>query len=91
MSSRVSVQMLKWGQFRSLPKTKIQAAAEAKMYSNNLNGAYEYECERRKDEMRAAMESQRGRELGGKRKPGLPSPLVLVGVLAVLVAILRTL
>lgn len=61
------------------------------MYSNNLNGAYEYECERRKDEMRAAAESQRARGLGKKHKLGLPSPLVLVGILAVLVAILRTL
>jgi hypothetical protein len=59
------------------------------MYSNNLNGAYEYENERRNDERRAAAESQLLRGLGGKRKRALLSPGVIVGVLAVLVVLIR--
>jgi len=61
------------------------------MFSNNLNGAYEYECERRKDERRAAAESQRAHGLGEKRKLGLPPVLPLIGVLAMLFALLRAL
>ena len=56
------------------------------MYSNNLNGAYEYESDRRNDERRAAVESHLLRVLGGKRKLSLPSPMVIIGVLAVHVA-----
>ena len=60
------------------------------MFSNNLNGAYEYESERRNDERRAAAESQRVHDLlGGRRKRGLPAPMLVVGILAVLVAFLR--
>ena len=61
------------------------------MFSNNLNGAYEYESERRNDERRAAAESQQARGLGEKRKFVLPSPLALVGFLVVLVAVMRAL
>jgi hypothetical protein len=56
------------------------------MFSNNLNGSYEYESERRNDERRAAAESQMLHGLGRKRKLSLPSPTVIIGVLAVLVA-----
>ena len=59
------------------------------MYSNNLNGAYEYESERRNDERRAAAESQVLRGLGGKRRLGLPSPMAILGVLAVIVIVIR--
>jgi len=59
------------------------------MYSNNLNGAYEYESERRNDERRAAAESRVLRELGGRRKLSLPSPQVIIGVLAMLVVVIR--
>jgi hypothetical protein len=62
----------------------------AKMYSNDLNSAYMYESERRKDEMREAAESQRAHELlGGKRKMGMPSPMVIIGILAVLIIVIR--
>jgi len=59
------------------------------MYSNNLNNAYEYECERRNDERRVAAEGQMLRDPGGKRKLSLPSPLTLIGILAVLLAVIR--
>ena len=59
------------------------------MYSNNLNGAYEYESERRNDERRAAAESQLLHGLGGKRKVNLPSPMIIIGVLAVLIVVIR--
>jgi hypothetical protein len=59
------------------------------MYSNNLNGAYEYESERRNDERRAAAESQLLHGLGGRLKLGLPSPMAIVGVLAVLLVVIR--
>ena len=39
-----------------------------RMYSNDLNSAYVYECERRKDEMRAAAQSNLVRELRGDGK-----------------------
>jgi len=38
------------------------------MYSNDLNNSYSYECERRKDEMREAAQSQVLRELRRNRK-----------------------
>jgi hypothetical protein len=38
------------------------------MYSNDLDNAYAYECERRKDEMRAAAQSNLVRELLGDGK-----------------------
>lgn len=56
------------------------------MFSNNLNGSYEYESERRNDERRAAAESQMLHGLGRQRKLSLPSPMVIIGVLAVLAA-----
>ena len=59
------------------------------MHSNDLNNAYAYECERRNDERRAAADSQLLRDLGGKRKLGLPSPLAIFGTLAVLIVIIR--
>jgi hypothetical protein len=62
---------------------------EAVMYSNNLNGAYEYECERRHDERRAAAKSQRLRDLGDRRKLSVPSFMTIIGVLAVLLAVIR--
>lgn len=60
------------------------------MYSNNLNSAYEYEYERRNDERRVAAESQMLRDLGGKRKLSSPSLMALSGILAVLLAVIRT-
>ncbi len=59
------------------------------MYSNNLNNTYEYECERRHDERRVAAESQRLQDLGGKRQLSLPSFMTIMGVLAVLLAVIR--
>ncbi len=56
------------------------------MFSNNLNGAYEYESERRNDERRMAAESHLARGIGGRRKFSLPSPMVIIGALAVLIA-----
>ena len=59
------------------------------MFSNNLDGAYEYESERRNDERRAAAESQVLRGLGAKRKLVLPPPMAVFGVLAVIVVVIR--
>ena len=59
------------------------------MYSNNLNGAYEYECERRNDERRVAAESQMLRDPGGKRKVSPPSFIAIIGILSVLLAVIR--
>jgi len=59
------------------------------MYSNNLNGAYEYECERRNDERRVAAESQMLQDLGGKRKLSPPSFMAIIGILAVFLAVIR--
>ncbi len=59
------------------------------MYSNNLNNTYEYECERRHDERCAAAESQRLRDLDGKRQLSRPSFMTIMGVLAVLLAVIR--
>ena len=60
-----------------------------KMYTNDLNNAYIYESERRKDEMRAAMESQLLRGLGGKPKVSLPLPMAIIGILATLIVVIR--
>ena len=59
---------------------------EADMFSNNLNGAYEYESERRNDERRTAAENHLAHELGGRRKFSLSSPMVIIGALTVLIA-----
>lgn len=59
------------------------------MFSNNLNGAYEYESERRNDERRAAAESLRARGLGGRQKLRLSSPIVILGVMAVIALVIR--
>jgi hypothetical protein len=48
-----------------------------------------YESERRKDEMRAAAESQLLRGLGGKHKLSLPSPMAIIGILATLIVVIR--
>ena len=45
----------------------------------NLENAYAYESERRKDEMRAAAESQMHRHLGRRR-----SPAKMLAILAIL-------
>jgi len=59
------------------------------MFTNNLNGAYEYERERRNDEMRAAQASQWLRDLGGKRSVGWLSPKAILVILALLIAVIR--
>ena len=53
------------------------------MYSNDLDNAYAYECERRKDEMRAAAQSNLVRELlgGGKNSSLLVARLSLLALL----------
>ena len=53
------------------------------MYSNDLNNAYAYECERRKDEMREAAESHRVRELcgNGKSSSRLTAGLTILALL----------
>jgi hypothetical protein len=58
------------------------------MYSNNLNGAYEYECERRNDERRAAADSQRLRGSDNKRKWSPPSLVATIGILGMLIAVM---
>jgi hypothetical protein len=60
------------------------------MFTNDLNNAYLYESERRNDERRAAAESERSRELTGKHKIRKTSLIVLAGVLAGAVVILRS-
>jgi hypothetical protein len=60
------------------------------MFSNNLNGIYEYESERRNDERRAAAESQILRGLNGSCSFSLPSPYAVIVLLALLAAILKT-
>ena len=59
------------------------------MFSNNLYAAYEYERERRNEERRAALESHRARELGGRSKSRLPSPMKFAGILVVLMLLVR--
>ena len=54
------------------------------MYSNDLNNSYSYECERRKDEMREAAQSQVLRELRGNRKSSPRLAAALSGVALVL-------
>lgn len=61
------------------------------MYSNDLNSAYTYERERRSDERRAAAESQWLRGFGGKHKLSLPSPMTIIGILAMFIVIIRAL
>ncbi len=57
------------------------------MYSNHLNNSYSYECERRKDEMREAAQSQVLREVRGNRKSSLQLAAALSGVALVLAAL----
>ena len=59
------------------------------MYSNDLNNAYEYECERRNDERRVAAESQMLRGLGVRHKLSPPSFMVTIGIVAMLLAVIR--
>lgn len=59
------------------------------MYSNDLNGAYVYECKRRNDERHVAAESRMLRNSGGKRKLSPPSFMAFIGILAVLLAVIR--
>lgn len=59
------------------------------MYTNDLNSANMYESERRNDERRAVTESELLRGLGRKQKSVHPSPVAVVSILAILVAILR--
>ena len=56
------------------------------MYSNDLNNAYAYECERRKDEMREAAQSNLLRELRGKGKKSSSRLVAGLSALALLVA-----
>jgi hypothetical protein len=61
------------------------------MQSNNLDGAYEYERERRNDELRAAAESQRVHDLLGDQHRRRVSPAVLVGLLVMIIVLLQVL
>jgi hypothetical protein len=56
------------------------------MYSNDLNNAYEYECERRKDEMREAAQSNLVRELRRNGKRSSSRLVAGLSALALLVA-----
>lgn len=58
---------------------------------NNLHNAYEFERERRNDERRAAADSQRARGLGSKQRASFSAPVMLTGIAAVIIAILRVL
>ena len=60
------------------------------MYSNDLNNSYSYECERRKDEMREAAQSNMLRELRRNRKSSSRLVAALSG-LALVVAVLSLL
>ena len=60
------------------------------MYSNDLNNSYSYECERRKDEMREAAQSNMLRELRGNRKSSYQLAAALSG-LALALAVLSLL
>ena len=63
---------------------------EAEMSSNDLNNAYAYECERRKDDLRAAAESQRVHDLlGGKQNLHLPWLMAVIGLLAAILIVIR--
>ena len=56
------------------------------MYSNDLNNAYAYECERRKDEMRDAAQSNLLREFRGKGKSSSPL-MAALSFLALMLAV----
>jgi hypothetical protein len=60
------------------------------MYSNDLNNAYAYECERRKDEMREAAQSNLLRELRRNRKSS-PRLVAALSGLALVLAVLSLL
>ena len=60
------------------------------MYSNDLNNSYAYECERRKDEMREAAQSNLLRELRGSRKSS-PRLVAALSGLALVLAVLSLL
>src|SRR4026209_1860697 len=60
------------------------------MYSNDLNNSYSYECERRKDEMREAAQSNMLRELRGNRKSS-PRLVAALSGLALVLAVLSLL
>ena len=60
------------------------------MYSNDLNNSYSYECERRKDEMREAAQSNLLRELRGSRKSS-PRLVTALSGLALVLAVLSLL
>ena len=60
------------------------------MYSNDLNNSYAYECERRKDEMREAAQSNMLRELRGNRKSS-PRLVAALSGLALVLAVLSLL
>ena len=55
------------------------------MYPRNLDNAYAYESERRKDEMRAAAQSRLVQEAVRGRKPSA-RPTVMLSILALLLA-----
>jgi hypothetical protein len=66
-----------------------QKSKEADMIPNNWNSAYEYEHERRNDERRAAAEYHRVRELLGKHHSRLSFPMLLAGIAAAIVVLIR--
>jgi len=59
------------------------------MYCNDLNNAYAYECERRKDEMRDAAQSNLACEFRGNCKSPSFRWVSELSVLALLLAILK--
>jgi len=59
------------------------------MFSNNLNGAYEYESERRKDEMRDAAQSNLACEFRGNIKSSSSRWVAGLSMLALLLAIFK--
>ena len=59
------------------------------MYCNDLNNTYAYECERRKDEMRDAAQSNLAREFRGNSKSSSFRWVAGLSMLALLLAIFK--
>jgi hypothetical protein len=57
------------------------------MFPSDLNNAYAYEVERRKDEMRNAAKSRMERDFSKKRKP-VALPVAILSILTLLLSVL---
>ena len=57
------------------------------MFPSDLNNAYAYEVERRKDEMRNAAKSRLERGISKKRKP-VAIPVAIMSILSLILSVL---